>query len=478
MALNVTILQDLFSAAMGSNPITTEALALSGSDRRYFRLSHPQGTALGVYNPHIQENEAYLAFTRHFQSFDLPVPRILAVADDRRYYLVEDLGKEALYQQVINCKGQFSPQVIDLYKKALKHLVHMQVNAGQSLDYALCYPVKKFEAQSIHWDLNYFKYNFLKLTGVPFDEGLLQKDFNTLTKSLEQAPQDYFMFRDFQSRNILIRDNEPYFIDFQGGMKGPLSYDVASLLYQAKAQIPEQTREELFQYYFDKLSEVLAVDEKEIRKSYKGFALQRTLQVLGAYGFRGYYEKKPHFLESIPYALKNLHQLLHEETFPLNLPHLKDLAVRLLHNEQKEEIASNKLTVRITSFSYRKGIPADPSGNGGGFVFDCRGIENPGRQEKYKQLTGKDQAVIDFLQSKTRADLFLADCISLTTPSIENYLERKFNHISINFGCTGGQHRSVYCAESLAKYILNKYPVHTVLWHREQGEMVEYGKEM
>jgi len=467
-------LEQLYKSWSGQSSESISALPPSGSDRIYYRISKREQSVLGVFNPHIKENEAYFEFTRHFINYSVLVPKVLFISEDRLYYLIEDLGDDSLYKRVEACNGNLTPEVIDLYKKSLKQLVKMQVNAGLHLDYNYCYPSQQFDAQSIQWDLNYFKYNFLKLAGIKFDEYLLEKDFETLKEFLVKIPANYFMYRDFQTRNILIKDNEPWFIDFQGGRKGPLSYDLASILYQARARLPYEIRLELFNYYFEELNKVLTVDYDKLLENLRAFALLRTLQVLGAYGFRGYFEKKPHFIESIPFAIANLKFLLLTRETPIGLPHLKEIASNL-----EEPLAplssSNKLSVRVVSFSYRKGAPADPSGNGGGFVFDCRGIMNPGRFNEYLHLTGKDEKVIRFFKQETDIDQFIQHSIELIKPTIDSYINRKFRNLMISFGCTGGQHRSVYCAEQLVKYIQNNYDVHLVLWHREQSELIEYG---
>ncbi|MBI9068244.1 MAG: phosphotransferase [Salinivirgaceae bacterium] len=475
--MNISIIKKLFKEYTGKTPEKVENLPLSGSDRMYVRMKTKEHVVLGAYNPHIKENEAYFSFTKHFKNFEIPVPEVLLISENKLYYLVEDLGEESLYDKVVACNGNLTNEVKELYKKSLKYLIKMQVSAGKSFDYTNCYPVQRFDDQAIQWDLNYFKYNFLKLTGVVFDEFLLEKDFQALKCFLLQIPMGSFMFRDFQSRNILIKDNEPWFIDFQGGREGPKSYDVASLLYQAKAQIPYETRKELFEFYFTELNKVLTVDYHKLLNSFKGFAVLRTLQVLGAYGFRGFYEKKPHFIESIPYALKNLKFLLLSGDFPIGVPHLKEIATKLTVPVPDEK-SKNGLTIRISSFSYRKGIPADSSGNGGGFVFDCRGINNPGRHKEYQNLTGKDETVIDFFKQNSTIDNYLENIIKTIEPTINNYMERGFSNLSINFGCTGGQHRSVYCAENLSKYIQNNFNVNMVLWHREQGEYIEYDQKV
>lgn len=472
--MDIEILKTLFADWSGLEVKSCSALPISGSDRRYFRLVNGQLSVLGVFNPYVKENKAYYSFTKYFLTFDIPVPKVEKISADKLYYLVEDLGDDSLYNRVIACNGHLTDDVIELYKKSLKQLIKMQVKAGKTMDYTHAYPVEKFDSDAIQWDLNYFKYNFLKLSGIDFNEYLLEKDFKTLKRFLLDVPMGFFMFRDFQSRNIMIRKNEPYFIDFQSGREGPITYDVASLLYQAKAQIPNKLRNELFDYYFEELSKVLTVNYQQQRNSFKGFALLRILQVLGAYGFRGYFEKKQHFIDSIPFAISNLNDLLFGEHFPIALPYLREISQKLNDSVNGTNLEPEVLTIRISSFSYRKGIPVDPSGNGGGFVFDCRGILNPGRLKEYQTLTGKDEPVKKFFTEKTDIEDFAGKINELVTPTINTYIERGFKHLMVSFGCTGGQHRSVYCAETFAKYVTNNFKVKVVLWHREQGELITY----
>lgn len=458
----------LFEQWQGVKPEKVEKLPASGSDRQYFRMKCENISVLGAYNTCIDENIAYVAFTKVFKDAGVSVPEVFCISDDKSCYLVEDIGDDSLYKKLLDCDGQLTDEVLGLMKKSLNQLLQMQIDAGSKIDYSLCYPVAEFDETAIQWDLNYFKYNFLKLSGNEFNELDLEKDFQSLKKFLLAVPRDYFMFRDFQSRNILIRDNAPVFIDFQGGRKGPLTYDVASLLYQAKARLTEQTRNELFDDYYKDLSKKITVDYSGLYQSFKGFALLRTLQVLGAYGFRGYFEKKPHFIESIPFAIENLKQLLLNDDFPISLPTLKSIAQNIVLPKMMYKASNGKLTVSITSFSYRKGIPADPSENGGGYVFDCRSIHNPGRYKEYQHLTGMDKEVQDFFEREDEMENFLNSAFALVNRSVDVYLERGFKHLMVNFGCTGGQHRSVYSAERLKKHLQQKYPVNVNLWHREQ----------
>lgn len=335
------------------------------------------------------------------------------------------------------------------------------------MDFSYCYPLAEFNRRSILWDLNYFKYCFLKTTGLEFQENLLEDDFEHMADALLQIQPQVFMYRDFQSRNVMLREGKPYFIDFQGGRKGPFYYDVASFLWQAKANYPDSLRQELIDEYLDALQPYHAIGKEQFLATLRHFVLFRTLQVLGAYGFRGYFEKKAHFIQSVPYAIENLRQLL-ETDFP-EYPYLCLVLRKLTELPQFASVRNRrKLTVRVMSFSYKKGIPEDPSGNGGGYVFDCRAVHNPGKYEQYKQLTGRDKPVIDFLEQDGEILRFLEHVDALVDAHVQRFLERGFTNLSICFGCTGGQHRSVYSAEHVARHLNEKFGVRIQLIHREQ----------
>lgn len=456
----------LFTDWSGRKVQKTTPLPRSGSDRLYFRLTaDDQQTVMAAYNPNVAENEAYFAFTQAFADAKINVPKVFAVSDDRTCYLVEDLGSEPLYNLVVEVNGNPDEHLVQLYKRVLADLARMQVVAGRNIDYSLCIGTPNFDQTAIQWDLNYFKYCFLKNAHIDFDESKLEADFETIKQAAASANCQFFMFRDFQSRNIMLKNDEPYYIDFQGGKRGHLMYDVASLLYQAKAKFSEALRNELFDSYIDALQKLIPANRERLFREFKLFALIRTLQVLGAYGFRGYYEKKKHFIESIPAAVKNLKELLALKF--INLPYIETIASKI---DIAEPIPDNYdgLTVTVYSFSYKKGIPAD-SENGGGFVFDCRGQHNPGRYDEYKSLTGRDQPVIDFLKANSTIDDFLAKAIEIVEPTIETYLRRGFKNLMVSFGCTGGQHRSVYCAQNFAEQIGKKFDVRVKLIHRELG---------
>ena len=471
----INLLKNLYEKWSGESVKTISKLPISGSNREYYRLIGCDKKAIGVINNEFNENKAFIEFSKHFKSKELNVPKIYSVDLDNSIYLQEDLGDITLFSFLIkiNSGNSFTKEAIDIYKKVLKELPKFQIIGNEGLNYNLCFPRSKFDMQSMQWDLNYFKYYFLKLADIPFNEQLLENDFNKLIDYLQKVKSDYFLYRDFQSRNIMIKEDDLYFIDYQGGRRGALQYDVASLLYDAKANIPQDIREELLDFYIDNLQQYESVDIEKFKEDYYAFVLIRIMQAMGAYGFRGFYEKKAHFLQSIPYALKNLDWIIKNTNIPLSIPHLMGVFDKIILSKKLKRFKSNidnksNLSVFITSFSYKKGIPKDGSGNGGGFVFDCRAIHNPGRYDKYKKLTGKDRPVIDFFEKETEIHEFLHNVFSIVDMSVETYIERGFTNLVVNFGCTGGQHRSVYSAEQLFKHLQNKYNIQLSIWHREQ----------
>ncbi|MGK7394116.1 MAG: RapZ C-terminal domain-containing protein [Candidatus Cyclobacteriaceae bacterium M3_2C_046] len=468
----------LFEEWSGEKASDIVKLPQSGSYRTYYRIFNGYKTAIGVHNADQKENIAFLSFTKHFLKNQLPVPDVLAEQMDQDIYLLQDLGDTTLYAYLtaIRKQSDFPRDLKDIYKHILEDLPRFQIKAAQGLDYSVCYPRASFDKQSMMWDLNYFKYYFLKLARIPFDEQYLEDDFQQFSDFLLQAESNYFLYRDFQSRNIMILQGKPFYIDYQGGRKGALQYDLASLLYDAKADIPHPVKDELLDHYITNLNTIQPVDRQRFMQFFQGFVFVRIMQAMGAYGFRGFYEKKTHFLQSIPYAIKNLQHLLENYQLPLEIPALRNVwealvsAPELKQFNQSSQVVK-RLKVSINSFSFKKGIPEDQNGNGGGFVFDCRAIHNPGRYEKYKQMTGKDAEVIDFLQKESEIDDFLKNVYALVDSSVETYLSRKFTDLMVNFGCTGGQHRSVYCAENLARHLKNKYDLIVELHHREMEKL-------
>ncbi|MCL2027158.1 MAG: phosphotransferase [Bacteroidales bacterium] len=447
--------------------------ASGGSYRRYYRITGETKSCLGVENADKKENLAFMDYTRQFETLGLNVPKILAKNLDEHQYLIEDLGDETLYSYLLKRridKG-FDDHLIELYKKTIQQLLEFQIIAGKNFDYSNAHQNKAFDKQSMLFDLNYFKYYFLRFIKIPFDEQALEHDFEMLSNFLFSAPSDYFMFRDFQSRNIMLHDEKIYFIDYQGGRKGALQYDLASLLYQAKAEIPYTIREQLLDFYISELRKYQDVDEIVFKKQFYGFVLIRVLQTLGAYGFRGFYEKKDHFLKSIPFAIDNVEYLLKHFDFLTETPVLRNVLQQITHDKKlrHQTKPTSNLIININSFSYKKnGYPEDLSGHGGGFVFDCRGLPNPGRFEAYKTLNGKDEAVEKYLEQHSEVADFIDKSYHLVVPTIQNYISRNFEHLQINFGCTGGQHRSVYCAEKLAERIMQNFDIQVFVNHREQ----------
>lgn len=460
-------LEALFIQKFKEDVIEFETLPASGSGRTYYRLRSENKQVIGAYSEDRRENEAFIYFSNYFYDKSLPVPEIFAENLQENIYLQEDLGDQSLYHLIERDKveGFFSEKLKTLYKTVLEKLVSFQL--ANNFEGSYCYPRDKFDKQSIQWDLNYFKYYFLKLAYIPFDEQYIENDFQKLITYISEIDSNYFMYRDFQSRNILLKNNEPYFIDYQGGRRGPLQYDVASLLFQVKADIPFDIRSELLNFYIDCLNERVEVDRNQFKKHYYAMVLVRLLQVMGAYGYRGFFERKQHWLTSIPYAQRNIEWLLNNIEFDIELPYLFQ-ALNLITTKEILTMEKSKLKVQINSFSYKRGIPVELAGNGGGHVFDCRALPNPGRQEEYKKLTGMDRAVVDYLENQEETSLFRKSSFFLVEQSIKNYMERGFSDLMVNFGCTGGQHRSVYFAQQLADYLKNKYDINIELRHREQ----------
>ncbi len=446
-------LSELFKKWNGNSPDSISPLPVSGSARKYFRLKNNNISVVGVFGPEQKENKAFISFSKHFKSLGLNVPEIYDEDLSSNIYLEEDLGDLTLFKLL---KSDFSSAKM-YYKKAVEDLILFQVDGRKKIDYSICYPRDSFDRQSMKWDLNYFKYYFLKPLNIFYDEQKLEDDFNSLINFLLETDSSYFLYRDFQSRNILIKDEKLYYVDYQGGRKGALQYDLASLLFDAKADLSNEFRNEISGHYIESITKKIRFNEKEFRRYFYGFVLIRILQALGAYGFRGIYEGKAHFLQSIPYALKNLEWLLEDSKIVIKLPELEGLLNQAINNSELQKIqatqTTGKLKVTINSFSYRDKIPNDYSGNGGGFVFDCRGIENPGRQEKFIDLTGLDRPVQNFLEIETSVNDFLKNIFEIIDKTIQNYSERNFTNLQINFGCTGGQHRSVYCTQKTAEYL-------------------------
>lgn len=478
-----------------------EQLAGAGSNRCYYRCYDKQGeTLIAVEGTSVEENESFIYLASHFNAFHLSMPAVLAVSSDRLCYLQTDLGSVSLFDALKegrNNGGKYNESEIALLENTIKQLPLIQVKGAENLDWNRCYPQPEFDKENVMFDLNYFKYCFLKLTNIDFNEFKLQYEFYSLADHLTQLTGNYFMYRDFQARNVMLtQGSEPCFIDFQGGRKGPFYYDLASFLWQASAQYNDELRAHLIEVYYQELKKWVAVGSLEKFKSNLNlFVLFRTLQVLGAYGFRGYIEEKSYFVRSIPFAINNLKALLQNKDLFKPYTYLKEILENLVSlpqfedrskadatassckaTESQEVLNNKKLKVLVYSFSYHRGIPKDLSGNGGGYVFDCRAVHNPGRYAQYKKLTGRDAEVIQFLEDDGEITEFLSHVYGLVDMHVARYIERGFTNLMFSFGCTGGQHRSVYSAQHVAEYISNKFGCEVQLIHREQ-HIEEYYEE-
>ena len=477
-------IKTLFKTYSNAAVSRVEKIPQSGSDRIYFRIfcdaQQAENQFIATYNNNIQENKTFIYFSKHFNSIGAPVPKIYAVNADNSIYIQQDVGSSSLLNE-IESKGH-TEAVFDLYKKSLRALAHLQINGDKALDYHQCITSKEFGQQAIMSDLLYFKYYFLDTLKIPYDKEKLLNDFEAISNYLSHVDHKYFMFRDFQSRNIMVQADAIHFIDYQGGMKGALQYDVASLLWQAKAELSDEWKNSLLNYYIDCVDEILTtpVNRTHFISQYNGYVLIRLLQVLGAYGFRGLFERKAHFLSSIPLALKNLQWFLNNKNVGISCAEFERLlsiivSEKTIHQfETTKANAQTPLVVKINSFSYLKnGYPKNETNNGGGFVFDCRGILNPGRVEEYKKQSGQDKPVKDFLEQQTKMPNFLNSIFDIVDITIEDYINRGFESVEINFGCTGGQHRSVYAAEELNRHLRNKFSVKTTLSHINKENWVK-----
>ena len=468
----------LFLSYKKTAPDRIEKLPQSGSDRTYFRIYSQSETYIATFNLNIKENETFIYFSRHFKEKGLPVPSIYAINAETTIYIQEDLGTESLLNQLE--KHGHNDYVKTLFQKSLAALAKIQIAGDEGLDYQYSLTAKEFGKQAIMSDLLYFKYYFLDTLRVPYDKQAMIEDFEALSTYLTRTEHKYFMFRDFQSRNIIVNQDEVYFVDYQGGMKGALQYDVASLLWQARAELSEEWKNSLLDYYMDEIDRHLSrpVDRITFVSQYNGYVLIRLLQVLGAYGFRGLFERKAQFLSSIPLALRSVKYFLENKRIGIITPEFERMLSLMVSDEIIERFTPPQVTkdtvlkIEVNSFSYRKGIPQDDTDNGGGFVFDMRGILNPGRFDEYKTLCGKDKPVMDFLEQRTRMNAFLNSVWDLIDITVEDYLKRGFRHLMINFGCTGGQHRSVYAAEQTARHLRNKYKLQIDLTHTNEENWV------
>ncbi|MHC1704854.1 MAG: RNase adapter RapZ [Tenuifilaceae bacterium] len=470
--IHIEVLSNLFFDLYKYKPLEVNQLPRSGSSRIYYRLKGNDFSVIGAFNNDAKENQAFFELTRHFIKKGLNVPSLLAISDCKKYYLTSDLGDLTLFAK-LSCRTKnslFDDKMMNYFKLSLAHLVNFQTIGASELDFSNCYPKSMFDRRSVMWDFNYFKYSFLKPSGVVFDEDKLEDDFESFTSYLLNDEMNYFQYRDFQSRNIMMKDEVLYFIDYQGGRRGPCLYDVASFLYQAKAAIPQSQRDLLFNYYLEELNSKRSIEVELLKKRFPAFVLFRIIQTLGAYGYRGYFEGKAHFLQSIPPAIDNLKQILSSNINDINIKYLaatlsQVIDIYKLKFEQSEPF--DGLTIDITSFSLKNSYPVLNPEHGGGFIFDCRALQNPGRLAKYKDLTGLDKPVIEYLDERPEVDTFLNQAHKMILDTVLKYKERGFSYLSVGFGCTGGQHRSVYCAAKLTKMLEGMENVKINLLHRE-----------
>jgi aminoglycoside/choline kinase family phosphotransferase len=465
----------LYKQWKGTRPASVDLLPQSGSERRYFRLHGTDSTVIGTYGANVRENETFIYFSNHFRNKKLAVPEILTISEDKQFYLQDDFGDVSLLNH-LEKKG-FTQEVYDLFKKSLEELSRLQVLGDDGLDYTNCLTNKEFGKQAIMADLLYFKYYFLDALRKPYDKQKLIDDFEALSNYLTHTEYKYFMFRDFQSRNIMVTEGSAvHFIDYQGGMKGAPQYDVASMLWQARANLPDDWKNNLLEDYMNTFEATInqSIDRTIFKSQYNGYVLIRLLQVLGAYGFRGLFERKAQFLTSIPLALQNLKEFFEHQSVGISVPEFRKVLDICVADEIIQQFTPTQATdktpllIKIRSFSYRKQIPQDDSGNGGGFIFDCRGILNPGRIESMKMQTGRDKEVKDFLEQQTKMPEFLNSVFDIVDITVEEYIKRDFESLLICFGCTGGQHRSVYAADAMARHLKNKFKVKIELLHIEQ----------
>lgn len=471
-------IKNLFASYSDATINGIDKLPQAGSERYYYRLHTNSGDYIATHGANVQENESFIYFSNHFHKKKLATPEIFCISDDKTIYLQEDFGNVSLLNKLE--EHGYTDYVYSLFQKSLYQLALLQVKGHEELDYKKCLTNASFGKEAIMADLLYFKYYFLDALRRPYDKQKLIKDFEALSNYLSHTEYKFFMFRDFQSRNIMVSPSleelaeAVHFIDYQGGMKGAPQYDVASLLWQARANLPDEWKQSLLEDYINAFEKIVAepVDRDVFRSQYNGYVLIRLLQVLGAYGFRGLFERKAQFLTSIPQALTNLKWFVNNQNLGISVLEFKKVLELCISDEVVKEFTpiqatdETPLVVAINSFSFIKtGYPKDETINGGGFVFDMRGILNPGRFDAYKHLSGLDKPVKDFLEQQTKMPDFLNSVYSVVDISVEDYIKRGFDHLAINFGCTGGQHRSVYAAEAIARHLRNKFKVKIQLEH-------------
>jgi len=481
MQSTIDKIKELFSSFSQSEITAIDKLPQAGSERHYYRIHTAGKTFIAAYGANLKENETFIYFSKHFKQKDLAVPEIFCINADKNIYIQEDFGTVSLINRLE--ESGFTDDIYNLYKKSLQTLVELQVKGHEGLDYNQCLTNTVFGKQAIMADLLYFKYYFLDALRRPYNKQKLIDDFEALSNYLSHTEYRFFMFRDFQSRNIMVKPDETvHFIDYQGGMQGAPQYDVASLLWQARANLPDEWKSRLLEDYMTAFEKTLgeSIDKDSFRSQYNGYVLIRLLQVLGAYGFRGLFERKAHFLTSIPLALQNLQWFVANQNIGIAVPEFKKVLEICMSKEVIQEFtpvkatAETPLVVKIQSFSYLKnGYPKDETKNGGGYVFDCRGILNPGRVDIYKTQSGQDKPVKDYLEQQTKMPEFLINVYNIVDISVEDYIKRGFESLMINFGCTGGQHRSVYATDALARHLKNKFGVKIEINHLNKENWVK-----
>lgn len=470
------IISETYQNLFKKNPISVVQLPLSASDRKYFRITNPDNTTIiATHSENIRENDSFIYLSNHFQKYNINVPTVIQANQTKNIYFQDDLGDVSLFSKIMNHNSQNEAkfdEILHFYKLSLEQLVKTQIDSSKDLDFTNCYPVAEFNRTSIMWDLNYFKYYFLKVSNIDFEEDLLEKEFDKLVDFLLLKEPKYFMFRDFQSRNIMIKDSKTYLIDYQGGRKGYLSYDIASCVLDAKANLSFELRKEIIDYYFELLKQKIKISREEFDNELSVSFLIRIMQAFGAYGYRGLIQKKQLFVQSIPLAARNLQYLLNTQKFNFNIEYLLAILDQLAskYSIKKTENLTDKLTVKITSFSYKKGLPEDTTDNGGGFIFDCRFLPNPGRIPEMQTKTAFDNEVKSMLENSQEVSEFVDKSYGILKPAIENYINRGFKNLMLSFGCTGGQHRSVFCANEISNKIKKEFDVNLILTHRELAE--------
>ena len=476
-------IKELFASFSKDEITGIDKLPQAGSERHYYRIYTATKNFVATYGANIKENESFIYFTEHFIKKNLATPQLFCVNAEKDSYIQEDFGDASLLNKLEELG--YVPEVYNLYKTSLHQLALLQIKGDEGLNYEKCLTNTSFGKQAIMADLLYFKYYFLDALRRPYDKQKLIDDFEALSNYLSHTEYKFFMFRDFQSRNIMVKGNgDVGFIDYQGGMKGAPQYDVASLLWQAKANLPEDWKNYLLEDYINSFESIVeeTVDRDVFKSQYNGYVFIRLLQVLGAYGFRGLFERKAHFLTSIPLALQNLKWFVSNQSIGIAVPEFKKVLELCISNEVMQEFipvqatSETPLVVDVCSFSFiQQGYPKDETKNGGGFIFDMRGILNPGRFDEYKHLSGLDKPVKDFLEQQTKMPDFLNGVYSIIDVSVEDYIKRGFENLCINFGCTGGQHRSVFAAEAVARHLKNKFKVNINLNHTNKENWKRLG---